>query len=154
MADTRVAQRFLLLLVLLCFYCAGPIVVFLMALYSLWWSPGLEIENETLVRVVGEVASNPGAYTNIIHQMIMPVVAVITAANYASLTFSGLVAWMFIIPLVTIFVCIVDALLFNVFVSSSDAAVMGQFFISMAGNLAVYVMLFVGLQLGQTPADS
>jgi len=59
------------------------------------------------------LATDPGAYTGILNQMIVPIVAAITAADHKNILADKLSAWLFIIPLLTIFVCIGGALFFN-----------------------------------------
>lgn len=149
----RSNQQFLLLLFLLIFYCAGPVIVLVAALISLHSSAAVNLTSkldETLtLQFVTNVAKDPGVYTNVLHQMIMPVAAVITAANTASLRMRGLANYLFILPLLTIFVCLVDAGIFNIFSPDADKGVTSQLFITTAGNLATYVMLIVGLKLGE-----
>jgi hypothetical protein len=148
--------QFVLLLLLLLFYCAGPTVILIMSILSIKASPGGIIENRWLINILDEVATKPTAYLNTIQQMIMPVAAAITAANSKKLIFSGIVPWLFAIPLVTIFVCIVDALILSSDVAPTftNAGAAAQLCLSMANNLAVYVMLFVGLKLGRPENES
>ncbi|UCI07367.1 hypothetical protein [Mesorhizobium sp. B1-1-8] len=150
--DNRATQQFVLLLLLLLFYCLGPIVVIFAALISIHDSPAQNLSSkldETLVlQLVTAIAKDPGIYTNVLHQMIMPVAAVITAANTSALRVRGVVTYLFILPLFTIFICLVDAAIFNTFSPSDNKGVTSQLFISAAGNLATYVMLIVGLKIG------
>jgi hypothetical protein len=110
----RFKQQIILLLLLLAFYCLPHFFVLGDSIYLILTKPSNELEqSDSLVKIVRDISTKPGAYTNIIHQMIMPVVAAITAANAANLKIGGLQAWIFILPLTTIFVCILNALVFN-----------------------------------------
>ena len=142
-------QRFALLIILLSFYCAGPILILAFAIRAIIAYPAGLAEDSTLLGIVKEIASSPGAYLNTIHQMIMPVVAAITAASYATTPLGRLSRWLFILPLATIFVCLANAAIFNLYGPADSRGVMAQLFVNTATNLAVYVMLFVGLQLSQ-----
>lgn len=148
-----ISQRLTLVFILLIFYCAGPFVVAVFAIRAMLVYPAGLIEDTMLLGVVKEIASNPGAYLNTLHQMIMPVVAAITAASYASTPLANVSRWLFILPLVTIFVCLFNAAVFNLYGPPDSRGVMAQLFINTAGTLAVYVMLFVGLQLSQRPTN-
>ena len=151
--EGRSGQQFLLLLLLLVFYCAGPIIVLLSVLKAIYDSPAQKLSSkldETLVlQLVTTIAKDPGIYTSVLHQMIMPVAAVITAANTRTLRIGGIVAYLFILPLFTIFVCLINAAIFNIFSPDDSRGVTSQLFISTAGNLATYVMIIVGLKLGE-----
>ena len=142
----RSMQHFWVLLILLVFYCIGPFLVVFLALQSIDASPANKIENQTLLDIMREIATEPGAYTNIIHQLIMPVAAAVTAATATTTPVSRPAHWLFIIPLATIFVCILNALLFNVATDIVEKSVIAQFFINMAGNLSIYLMLLIGLR--------
>lgn len=151
----RSTQQFVLLMFLLIFYCAGPIIVLVCVFVSIRDSIAVNLSsklNETLVlQFVTTIAKDPGVYTNVLHQMIMPVAAVITAANTSVLRVRGLVNYIFLLPLFTIFVCLVNAGLFNIFSPADNRGITSQLFITTAGNLATYVMLIVGLKLGEAP---
>ncbi|NEH49586.1 hypothetical protein GR210_12415 [Rhizobium leguminosarum] len=158
----RSQQQLFLLFALLLFYCLGPCWA-LGALVVASTGPGNEIEGGpgTIVNILSIIAANPGAYTGIIHQMIVPVVAAVTAANYSNIFSAKGQQWLFIIPLVTIFVCLVDAVFVNVFYDSFQVATtsdnksvnvsgaVAQLFLSTASTLTVYVMLLVGLKVGE-----
>jgi hypothetical protein len=143
----RFQQQVILLLLLLAFYCLPHFLVLVLSIYQIVTEPSNKLDEGPLLDIVKEISTRPGAYTNIIQQMIMPVVAAITAANAENLSIRGLQKWLFILPLATIFICILDALIFNTrsVLSDTDKGVVSQFFITTASNLAVYVMLFVGL---------
>jgi len=147
----RTSQQFALLLLLLAFYCLPHFVVLALAGYQIAVMPSGKVDEGALLDIIKEVATQPGAYTNIIHQMIMPTVAAITAANANSLTTRGMEKWIFVLPLLTIFVCILNALIFNTrsILPDQDKGVVSQFFIAAASNLAVYVMLLVGLRMAE-----
>ncbi|MBM2715709.1 hypothetical protein JQK88_31835 [Mesorhizobium caraganae] len=151
----RSTQQFLLLMFLLIFYCAGPIIVLICVLLSIHDSPAQNLSSkldETLtLQFVTTIAKDPGVYTNVLHQMILPVAAVITAANTSVLRVRGLVTYIFLLPLFTIFICLVNAGLFNIFSPDESRGITSQLFITTAGNLATYVMLIVGLKLGDAP---
>ena len=83
---------------------------------------------------------------------IVAVVAAITAASYATTPVGRMSRWLFILPLATIFVCLANAAIFNLYGPPDSRGVMAQLFVNTATNLAVYVMLFVGLQLSQGEA--
>lgn len=85
--------------------------------------------------------------------MIMPVIAEITAAKQKQILESNLFAWIFLISLITIFYCLLNAVLFNSMSTVEDnmRQIISQFFINTAGNLSVYTMLLVGLQVSQKP---
>lgn len=153
----RTRPQLALLVLLLVFYCLGPILALIAGATSI--GTGGSIENEMLSRVLNALATDPGAYTGILNQMIVPVVAAITAVDHKNILADKLSAWLFVIPLLTIFVCIGGALFFNVVdiadtngVGGGSAAVasgaIAQLFLGWAGTLAVYVMLLVGLSVG------
>jgi len=145
--------RFVLLLLLLLFYCAPPILVLAWSMYTIGSVPSHKIDTDSiLLPIVSELGTRSGIYTNTIHQMILPVVAAITAASPNKDLTIGRGVWIFILPLLTIFSCIVDALLFNIrstLVEPNINAV-SQYFIGNASNLSVYVMLLVGIQARQS----
>src|SRR5262245_14722296 len=148
----RFKQQVVLALLLLAFYCLPHFLILAASIYLIRSSTSGELETpDTLVQIVKEISTKPGLYTNIIHQMIMPVVAAITAANAALLKIQGLQSWLFILPLTTIFVCILNALIFNTLsnLPDNDKGLVSQFFVTTASNLAVYVMLLVGLKMGE-----
>jgi hypothetical protein len=153
----RTRQQLALLVLLLVFYCLGPILALVAGATSI--GTGGSIENDMLSRVLNALATDPGAYTSILNQMIVPVVAAITAADHTNILADKLSAWLFIIPLLTIFVCIGGALFFNVvkiasatgIAAGSGSATSGaiaQLYLGWAGTLSVYVMLLVGLSVG------
>lgn len=148
-------QKSLLLFILLAFYCASPWLIFLFGTVQITFWPAHKIDESLLLNVVKELSSDPGKYANIIHQMIVPTVAAITAASGADLLKSRAMSFLFLLPLATIFVCLVDALLFNVasVLTVAEAAqergIITQFFVNIAGNLAVYVMMLVGLKMAE-----
>jgi hypothetical protein len=110
----RLKQQVILLLLLLAFYCLPHFCILADSIYLIWTQPGGKLEEGSLmVDIVKEISKKPGVYTNIIHQMIIPVVAAITAANAQNLTMRGLQKWLFILPLTTIFVCILNALILH-----------------------------------------
>lgn len=151
----RTRQQLALLLLLLVFYCLGPILALGFAASSI--GEGGSIENELLSGVLSALATDPGAYTGILNQMIVPVVAAITAADHKHILADNWSAWLFVIPLVAIFVCIGGALFFNVVKIAGDVAAgmaaapsgaIAQLYLGWAGTLSVYVMLLVGLSVG------
>jgi len=147
----RLAQQAFLLFALLIFYCLPFVIILATSLYLIWYFPSNKLSHEnTIVKIVIAVATEPGTYTNIIHQMIMPTVAAITAASADALAHRGYLKWMFVLPLFTIFICIADALIFNIQdIQNAPKAIVSQLFVSAASNLAVYVMLLVGLRMAE-----
>jgi hypothetical protein len=140
-----------LLIFLLIFYCAPHIIIFSGAVYAIVTSPSHKVDEGILISVVRELGTHTGLYTNSIHQMILPAVAAITAASSDKIRPQGLSNWLFILPLVTIFVCLADTLIFNIrsVLEPSVLNTVSQYFVGSASNLAVYVMLLVGLQAKQ-----
>lgn len=157
----RSNQHVFLLFALLLFYALGPAIALGWGIFAVGSSPGRRIEDENLIGVLSTFAANPGAYTSVLHQMIMPVAAAVTAANFTSVLGHRFARWLFIVPLVTIFVCLCDALLFSSLLELetpagevgqvSAAGAISQIFLSAAAALATYVMLLVGLQVGAPP---
>lgn len=151
---SRIDQHIFLLFALLLFYAIGPIVVLFWGISAI--GVGGNIEDDTLVNVLSTFASSPGAYTSVLHQMIVPVAAAVTAAEFRSILSHRLAPWLFILPLATIFVCLSDALFFSsMLVGEEGEALIGQIpasgaisqvFLGIAGTLATYVMLLVGLE--------
>jgi hypothetical protein len=151
----RSSQHLFLLFVLLVFYALGPLLILLWTLTSINYVSG-RIENDALLGIVTTLATTPGAYTGVLQQMIVPVVAAVTAASFQSILSHRLARWLFIIPLVTIFICLSDALVFSSLMTKEDSGAtiggvsasgaLSQFFLSTASTLATYVMLLVGLQ--------
>lgn len=149
----KIIQQLILLLLLLSFYCAPNILIFVFAFIEIVTSPSNKIDEDGLIlKIVKELGTNSGMYTNSIHQMILPVAAAITAINYKSLPLRGLSLSIFIIPLITIFISIIDALLFNIqsVLVAPIKGMVSQYFIGIASNLSVYVMMLVGLHTGDS----
>ena len=146
----RSSQHIFLLFALLAFYALGPLIILIWTLTSINYV-SQKIESTALLGLMTTLATSPGAYTGVIHQMIVPVVAAVTAASFRTILSHSLARWLFIIPLATVFICLVDALLFASLLSRAAAAApasgaLSQFFLTMAGTLATYVMTLVGLQ--------
>jgi hypothetical protein len=151
----RTKPQLALLVLLLVFYCLGPTLALVAATGSI--GRGGSIENVFLRKLLTALATDPGAYTGILNQMIVPVVAAITAADHKHILASKWSAWLFLIPLVTIFVCIGGALFFNVVniagevaagMTAAPSGAIAQLYLNWAGTLSVYVMLLVGLSAG------
>ena len=105
-------KRLVLLILLLLFYCAPQLLILAFAIYSIGHGPSGKIDTDSwLFPVVSELGKHSGIYTNTIHQMILPVAAAITAARPETANPTGNGIWVFILPLVTIFACIANALL-------------------------------------------
>jgi hypothetical protein len=142
-------QQLILLFTLLTFYCLPQFGVLLWSLYLIYNDTSQMIDARSpLSTIIVEISTKPTAYTNTIQQMILPVAAAVTAAT-RDVKFSGIRYWIFLLPLLSIFVCILNSLLFNIRSSLDDAqrGLVSQFFISAAGNLSIYVMLLVGLKM-------
>ena len=147
MPHNLLQQRAFLLIALLLFYCSIPVSIFIAMILEIFLNPSHLIDKGKLLEVIKEISSNPGEYTNIIHQMIIPTVAAITAVDFKSISSSKFANWLFLIPMFTIFICIFSSLIFNIYSTDDDIkGVISQFFVNLAGNLAVYVMMLVGLQ--------
>ncbi len=143
-------NRLILLLSLLIFYCAIPTLIFIFAMIQIIFSDAHQIDEGEFLTIVVEISTRPGVYLNIIHQMILPTVAAITVVNNVELMKIKGYSWLFLVPLVTILVCIINALIFNVYAhdslfSGETKGVTTQFFVNIAGNLSIYVMMMVGL---------
>jgi hypothetical protein len=150
----RTRQQVFLMLALLVFYCLPPMAFFVVFIYQIVATDANQIDESKALTALKTLAADPGAYSNIINQMIMPVVAVMTAANPNTRRLKGLSAWIFLLPLIAIFACLLNALLVNSFAATSainaaQGKIISQYFVSVASNLAVYVMLFVGLKMGE-----
>lgn len=143
-------QQIFLVLFLLTFYCVPLIGSLIWGFTVLYITPSKTIDSDSLLfSVVSELGKNSGVYTNTIHQMIMPAIAAITAANTKIARPAGLSSWLFIVPLVTIFCCLTAALVFNIRSTMPPETLnaVSQYFIGSASNLSVYVMLLVGLRI-------
>lgn len=151
----RSSQQIFLLFVLLAFYALGPLIILVWTLTSINYASG-KVENDTLLDIVTTLASTPGAYTGVLHQMIVPVVAAVIVASFKTILGHTLARWLFIVPLLTIFICLVDALLFSSLLPRDIAGLdvggvpaagaLSQLFLTTATTLATYVMVLVGLQ--------
>lgn len=144
-------QQNFLLLALLAFYCLPYIWLAVYSLYIINFNPSQRIDAGAMLTVVTHIARDPAAYTNIIHQMIMPILAVITAAGHRRTIDSSAFPWIFVLPLVTVVACLLNAVMFDLFSIVTDPTMrkmLSQFFLNSAGNLSVYVMLLVGLKVG------
>lgn len=93
-----------------------------------------------LRRVLSALATDPGAYTGILNQMIVPVVAAITAVDHENILADRFSGWLFVIPLFTIFVCIAGALFFNV-VDIADASGLGPASVTATGGALAQLYL-------------
>lgn len=139
-----------LLLSLLAFYCAPQLIVFVISIWNIASHPSHRIVNPSLLLLLRTVSESPGATFNILHQMMMPVIAAVTAFSSNSVSFRDKTDWMFVIPLAALFITLINSVLFQALAEygndGTPASVL-QLFTNTAGNLAVYVMLLVGLRL-------
>jgi hypothetical protein len=148
-------QKSALLIALLAFYCFPALFVTLWSIWQISFDASHQIDEGTVATIVREISKHPGTYTNILHQMIVPTVAAITAATGDAVLKSKSVSVLFLLPLLTIFSCIINALLFNIrapMFLADEREVIAQFFINVAGNLSVYVMMLVGLKMAEKEA--
>lgn len=147
-ASDSLNQQLLLLVILLGFYCAPTIIVFFVCVYDLLTAKVIE---GMMVTAVSAVASDPKSYTNTITGMLLPVASALTAVNYRSILVRGWSATLFLLPLFAVFACITNALMFSIGTSSllENRDVISQFFLSSAGSLSIYVMMLVGLKMGE-----
>ena len=151
MDQTR--QHIILLVVLLFFYCVPIIFLFGYYVYLVVTSGSshpLEFDAAQpafVLKSVFEVASKPGNYLNIVHQMILPVIAAVTAASRKDVLDQGTFRLVFLVPLITIFVCIALAIGFQIHSNHAQKELASQLFLNFAQNLSIYVMLLVGLRL-------
>src|SRR5438105_70895 len=106
MDQTR--QHIVLLVVLLFFYCSPLVLLFGYYVYLVAASGSshpLEFDPQQpafVLKSVFEVASKPGNYLNIVHQMILPVIAAVTAAARKDVLDERIFRWVFLVPLITI----------------------------------------------------
>lgn len=150
--EGRNLQHLSLLLLLLLFYCLPQFLVFYFSINDILNDPSHRIVNQNLLRLVGEVSSSPENYFLIIHQMIMPLIAAITAISFSDEIGAEMLGWVFVLPLLGLITSLLNALLFGVyseFDSDSEGAVRGavKFFGNSASTLGTYVMLLLGLQI-------
>jgi hypothetical protein len=125
-------------------------VIFVFATSQVQGNPSGLIDTGVFLSVVQELAKRPGVYLNTIHQMILPVAAALTvASNHPLGEHKSLLSYLFLLPLATIFICILDGLVFNVrsILGDVDKGLVTQLFINSASNLSMYVMILVGLRL-------
>ncbi|MBZ9603315.1 hypothetical protein [Phyllobacterium chamaecytisi] len=155
-ATSAYSPQLLLLVMLLLFYCGPVIVVFGFFVYYVFFTQSGLIEG-VIVNAIKTVSADPKNYTNTITQMLLPVATALTAVNYRSIFMTSWSAVLFLIPLLAVFACIVNALLFSIATSNievPDSEAISQFFLNTAGTLSVYVMMLVGLKMGEAPPKS
>lgn len=164
-AGRYVTARLWLLVGLLLFYVAVPIILFLYALVDLFSARPFIIDSRTLVEIVGELYFGGAKYTSLLHSMIVPVVAVVTAATYRSVFESKLVTWLFVLPLLGVFCSLACAVIFDLEssvvqdrlleggVPEESELSFSSYFVGLAESLAVYVMTLVGLSLASKGGD-
>jgi hypothetical protein len=149
-------QQFTLLVLLLAFYCIPIFAVAVFAILDIFlYSNNFQI-GESLELGLFKVSSDPARYTGAISQMLLPAATAITAFNYKRLSLTGLGSILFILPLAGVFVCIFDALLFDIATDSNplpgsalagvNVGQISGFFLTTASSLSAYVLMLVGLK--------
>lgn len=144
-------QLNVLLILLLAAYCIPIFAVTVSAGWQVWEHTDGKIGSPT-VEFLLAVASDQSRYAGSIKNLLLPVATAITAANYKSVELTRWGLFLFLIPLLGVFACVANALMFDVAVDAigTDAkksiALISSMFLETATTLSGYVMMLVGLK--------
>lgn len=138
--------------VLISVYALIPCVSFMVALFSVVMSESNKVEAGMLVAVLSALSAEGDTAAKLLPKILLPITAVLTGASIDRLRGSVVGSYMFVVPLVGVLLSLGLAVLFEVAssvdVGESKGAIVALCY-EMATNLGVYLMLMLGLGIGQ-----
>lgn len=142
-------QLTVLLLALLTFYSA-PLLIAAGTVCLGMAGPRKAVfdQSDLVTDVLLSLAKDRNQYLGVFHQLLVPVLAAFTALDFEYLRRSRAASWLFTLPLFSLLLSILLAVIFPFFtnISEQESKVVSDLFNTMAQSLSVYVLMLVGLE--------
>jgi hypothetical protein len=146
---TRPAEISFLLLVLLIFYGIPIIISAYTAITRIGSGKATFDAGYFPAKLLLSLADRTD-YTAFLHQMILPVLACFTALNFNNRKRMSWWNWLFIVPLFFMLISVILGAVFHLLtdLEPEKAKMIAGFFVQMAQNFSLYILMLLGLQGG------
>jgi hypothetical protein len=140
------AQLNVLLIALLLFYSTPVFIAAGNALWSIGSPPKAVFDESKFITYLLTTLAKEKQYLGVFHQLLVPVLAAFTAFGFDQLRESRGASWIFVLPLLVLFLAIIMAASFSFLTNIGDPSTVSNMFNTMAQNLSIYVLTLFGLE--------